>query len=204
MTLEELKAGMLERPKDFAYWGNLDLSVWGFAPFGQHRDSDLLTQSNFDAAVKELRSVSGKSVQIMHVNHWAVGWYDHVMVRTTATKTMAKVLELCERLDNYPALDEDDWSNREYEQACDAYDNWAKHDVGKLAEEAGIKALLDEDGYYDPKPEDEEAIKSLVAHAILDYNPSEGSYNYDSLRDMMREAFPEQQQEDATLILDLT
>ena len=204
MTLEELKVGMLKRPKDFAYFGDLDLSVWGFAPFGKHRDSDLLAQSNFDFALAALRGVSGKSVEVMHTSHCLVGWYDHVMVRTTAKKTMAKVLEICNRLENYPVLDEDDWSRREYEEACDAYDSWAKDDVSKLVEDTGIKALLDGNGYYDPKPEDEETVKSLVAHAILDYNPSEGSYSDDSLRDMMREAFPEQREDMLTLILDLT
>lgn len=190
MTLAELKAGMLKRPSDFAYYGNLDLSVWGFAPIGRHRDSDLLTLSNFDTALAILRKVSGKSVEVMHTSHWAVGWYDHVMVRVTAKKTMQALLEICDRLDNYPVLDEEDWSMREYEQACEAYDAWARHDVAKLAQDKGIKILLDEDGDYDPAPKDEETVKSLVADAIMDYNPSEGSYSDEHLAELLAEAFP--------------
>jgi hypothetical protein len=189
MTLEELKAGMLKRPKDFAYYGELDLSVWGFAPFGMHRDSDLLTQSNFAFVVRELRRVSGKSVEVMHTSHWAVGWYDHVMVRTTAPKTMEKLLELYERHDNYPVLDEEDLWEREREQADGAYETWAKWDVGKLVEAAGIEPLLDSDGDYDPKPEDEETVAATVSRAILDHDSGEGTFDDTDLVGMLREAF---------------
>jgi hypothetical protein len=189
MDMETLKAGMLKRPDSFAYFGELDLSVWGFAPIGVHRDSDLITQSNFDTALKELRGVSGKSVQVMHTTHWAVGWYDHVMVRTTAKKTMEKVLEICNRLDNYPVLDEEDLSRREVEQADGAYDNWARYDVARMCEKAGIKRLLDSDGDYDPTEADEETVKSLVAEAILDYDPIQGSYSDESLIRMIAEVF---------------
>jgi hypothetical protein len=191
MNLDELKEEMLKRPHDFTYWGELDLDVWGFAPIGKHRDSDLLALSNFDTALKELRKVSGKSVQVMHTNHWAVGWYDHIMVRVTAKQTMQKLLDIVHALDDYLVLDEEDLSRREYEQACDAYDRWARYDVAKLAEERGIKILLDEDGYYAPKPEDEETVKGLVAKAILDHNPVEGKYREERLAKLLVEAFLE-------------
>ena len=203
MDMQELKEGMLKRPRDFAYFGDLDLNVWGFAPFGKHRDSDLLQESNFDVALKELKRVSGKSVEVMHTNHWAVGWYDHIMVRTTAKKTMEKVLELCNRLDNYPILNEEDYSEREFNQACDAYDQWARSSVAQIAQENEIARLLDEEGDYDPRPEDEEQVKSIVAHAIMDYDSAEGTYRDSDLIQMLVEAFPPLDPEADTLTLPL-
>jgi hypothetical protein len=206
MTLEELKTGMLKRPKDFMYWGELDLSVWGFAPIGKHRDSDLIDESNFDGVLAELRRVSGKSVQVMHANHWACGWYDYIMVRVTATKTMNRLLELINQLADYPVLDEDDLSRREYECACNAYDAWARYDVSKLVEQEGIKALLNSDGDYDPSEEDEQKVRELVTDAIMDYDSSECIYDSATLIDTLYEAFPEKNEteDDSTLTFDFS
>ena len=122
LNFDDFKKEMLKRPGSFAYWGDLDLSVWGFAPFSQHRDSDLLTQSNHAYVLKELRKISPQSVQVMQCNHWAVGWIDHVMVRTTAIKTMERLYEIYEKSESYAVLDEDDFCRRECEQAAEAYD----------------------------------------------------------------------------------
>jgi hypothetical protein len=124
------------------------------------------------------------------------------MVRVTATKTMERVLELIDKLDDYPVLDEEDWASREYEQACSAYDAWARYEVAKMAEERGIKILLDEDGCYDPKPEDEEVVRGLVADAIMDYDPAEGCYSDSHLSDLLRESFPDVKPDELTLTFD--
>lgn len=200
MEMNDLIKGMLKKQSDFAYYGDLDLSVWGFAPIGVHRDSDLMTQSNFAYALKELRKVSYKSVEVMHTSHCLVGWYDHLMVRVTAKKTMERLMEIVERLEDYPVLDEDDLSNREYEQACNAYDSWARSDVAKAIEEAGIERLLDGDGYYDPSDEDEETVKNLLVDNILEHDSFEGTYDMPKLISAIEEAFKEVSQ---NLTLDL-
>jgi hypothetical protein len=187
-SIEEMKADMLKRPDSFMYCGDLDLKVWGFAPFGVNRDSDILTQSNHEYVLRELRKVSGKSVQIMQCSHWLVGYCDHIMVRTTATKTMEKLYEIYERSESYAVLDDDDFCRRECEQAAEAYDNWAKYDVGKLAEQNEIIALCDSDGDFDPTEEQEETLRQLVSEAILDYG-GDGSYNDAHLLESIIEAF---------------
>jgi hypothetical protein len=179
---------MLKRPDSFMYCGDLDLAVWGFAGFGTNRDADLLTQSNHEYVLRELRKVSGKSVQIMQCSHWAVGWCDHIMVRTTATKTMEKLYEIYERSESYAVLDDDDFCRREVEQANGAYDAWAKWDVTKMCEEHEVTALLDHDGDFDPTEEQEETLRQLVSEAILDYG-GDGSYNDAHLLESIIETF---------------
>ena len=187
LNFDDFKKEMLKRPDSFAYYGDLDLSVWGFAPFGTNRDAEIITQSNHEYVLKELRKVSGKSVQIMQCSHWAVGWCDHIMVKTTATQTMEKLYELYKRYDDYPILDEDDVTRREVEQANDAYDSWATFEVNQMARDNDIKALLDENGEYNPTPEQEETIRGLVAEEILDYGG--GSYDDDHLIAALIEEF---------------
>jgi hypothetical protein len=202
MTYEEMKEGMLERPKDFAYFGDLDLSVWGFSPFGKHRDSDLLAESNFDYVLAALRRVSANSVEVMRTSHWLVGWYEHIMVRTTAKKTMALLYELFERYNNYIVLNEDDLARRECEQANAAYDGWARAEVAWFAENEKITHLLDHNGHYDPTPEDEELIRYIVSDAIMDYDPGTGAYRDSDLLEALREMFSELREVEQVEVLD--
>jgi hypothetical protein len=200
-NIEEFKAAMLTQPHNFGYHGELDLSVWGFTPFTMNRDSDILAQSNFKTALAIIKKVAPKYVEVMHTRHWAVGWLDHIMVKTTSKKAMTACFDLYTRLQNYPILDEEDLSRREVEQANSAYDSWARFDVRKMVEEAHIVCLLDEDGDYDPKPEDEDKVKGLVAGAILDHDPIEGTYKDSDLVRMIAEAFPNFEKDTLTLPL---
>lgn len=188
LTFEEMKIEMLTRPSSFAYFGDLDLSVWGFAPFGTHRDADLITESNHAYVLKELRKVSGKSVQIMQCSHWACGWIDHIMVRTTATKTMERLYEIYEQSESYAVLDDVDYCRRECEQAYEAYDAWARYDVKRMCEDHEVTALLNADGAFDPTPEQEETLRSVVSGAILDKG-EDCSYDDDVLLEAIEAEF---------------
>jgi hypothetical protein len=188
-SIEDMKNEMLKRPENFLYSGDLDLRVWGFANgFGTHRDADLITQSNHAYVLKELRKISPQSVQLMECSHWLVGYCSHIMIKTSATKTMEKLYEIYERSESYAVLDDDDFCRRECEQAAEAYDNWAKYDVGKLAEQNEIIALCDSDGDFDPTEEQEEKLRRIVADCIMDYG-GDGSYNDDHLRESIIETF---------------
>lgn len=194
IDLEDLKARLLKRPKNFLYAGNLDLSYWGFTPLGKHRDSDLLDQSNYDYALEALKDADPDAVDEIHSSHFAVGWYDNLMVDTRNEKVLQCLAELLERLENYPILDESDLSQREWNQAQVAYDDWAAWDVRKMIEEAGIQALLDEDGDYSPSPENEDKVRGIVADAIMAYNASSGVYEDSDLLERLHQEFdPEEE-----------
>lgn len=85
------------------------------AGFGQSRDSDCLEASNFAAAVKALK---GHEYTIVREGHWAVGWVEWIAIHQDEVEALKIADALIERVQNYPVLDEDDFSMREYEEGC--------------------------------------------------------------------------------------
>jgi hypothetical protein len=94
-----------------------------FTFLGRHRDSDLLTESNFDAALKALGGES-ETVVVNRCSHWAVGWVESIMIHESDSKALAIADELAAALSDYPVLDEDDFSNREFEAVLAFWDGW--------------------------------------------------------------------------------
>ena len=79
------------------------------------RDSDLLTESNWDTALTMLGGESD-SVVIHRFGHWACGWWEALCV---TPNTAAYIIgeDIVKSLADYPVLDEEDWSQREDEEA---------------------------------------------------------------------------------------
>lgn len=102
---------------------------WYSAGFGQSRDSDALERSNFETASKELLKLADtlstethdipsaldeeSSVQIVRENHWAVGWVEWIAIHSSNTAAIARAQELCKRANDYPVLDEENFSRIE-------------------------------------------------------------------------------------------
>jgi hypothetical protein len=101
---------------------------------GRHRDSDLLTNHNFDTALKQLQAVpqhivEGElSVTAVQENHWAVGWVEWIAVHPTNAAAVSLANELAEHLDDYPILDEDGYSMLECEETCKAWEEMSLRD----------------------------------------------------------------------------
>jgi hypothetical protein len=94
---------------------------WYSAGFGQSRDSDALEASNFQVAYAELSKLStdvdgDSSVQIIREGHWAVGWVEWIAIHSSNITALERARKLCERANDYPVLDEEDWSRREDEE----------------------------------------------------------------------------------------
>jgi hypothetical protein len=83
---------------------------------GQHRDSTLLDQSNFRVALAELGGESD-TVVVVRSGHWAVGWIETILIHKTDTSALATGNDILARLANYPVLDDDDYSEAEYNAA---------------------------------------------------------------------------------------
>lgn len=121
-------------PRDYfgATWDN-----WFSSGFGRSRDSDALEESNFQVAYDRLKQTAkdvpdhesgkhgreGVTVQIVSENHWAVGWVEWIAIHESDTESLAVARELCESYNQYPALDEDHWSNLEYTRAMEFWDS---------------------------------------------------------------------------------
>ena len=98
-----------------------DAGMWAIFYF-QNRDSGLLDQSNAAVIAKTLEPFTEgddpDAVSERH-DHWAVGWVEGFSIRVfrdgEITAAFRTYHELAERLQDYPILDESDYSNREYD-----------------------------------------------------------------------------------------
>jgi hypothetical protein len=98
------------------------------AVYAKTRDSDYLYQSNYDA-YKQLLNDAHVRFYELHFNHWGCGWIDQLVIKAInkngkVSKAFMTCLSIQEQLDNYPVLDEDDYSNREYDATIESiHDN---------------------------------------------------------------------------------
>lgn len=87
---------------------------------GRNRDSDLLTNHNFETALERLEEVNAdhptedtRTVLSVRENHWAVGWVEWIAIYPSNTRAVALANEIAAKLDAYPILDEDRYSEKE-------------------------------------------------------------------------------------------
>lgn len=123
-TAAKQAAGNWRRFECFSWDRTRELSRpehWAIV-YTNHRDSGLLDQSNAAAIKKALEPfMQGDDPDVLaeHHRHWAVGWIDGVSIRVfrrgRITKAFKTYHELVERLTDYPVLNDEDYSRREYE-----------------------------------------------------------------------------------------
>ena len=149
-----------------------------FAIFYTHnRDSGLLDQSNAAVIAEALEPfVESGDVRAEDHSHWACGWVAGFAIRVyrdgKVTPAFAKWYELQERLEDYPILDEFDYSNREYDAAIenirnagyrlsseyDLPDDWAEQVYQWLSDNGYHCENTDDQGYW---PSDEELVAAV-------------------------------------------
>lgn len=103
-----------------AYWG--ERGHW-FLAAAQTRDSDCLARSNFRCFTAELKSIDENSYAIESFNHWAVGWVEYLLVNPECKKAVELAESLRTRLEDYPILDEHDFSELESDEANEVWKN---------------------------------------------------------------------------------
>lgn len=77
---------------------------------GRNRDSDILTEVNFEVALEILGGESD-TVQVHRFGHWACGWFELLLVHPSR-EIEAQAIE--DDIEHYPILDED-----KYYLACE-------------------------------------------------------------------------------------
>lgn len=114
-----LSERMYERPQHYAgetYYGCVAL-------MGHHRDSDMLTESNWDVMCAAFEG--SENVIRASASHWAVGWVEVLYMLPTATESeMDEAESMLAALADYPILDEDDLSRREMDAAYEYWNGW--------------------------------------------------------------------------------
>jgi hypothetical protein len=98
----------------------------------QTRDSGALTRSNFKVALARLGGESGTDecteegyslVEVVRESHWAVGWIEWIAIHESATEKVKLAEEMEASLDYYPVLDEESFSETEYEDCAQTWKN---------------------------------------------------------------------------------
>lgn len=107
---------------------------WGII-YTHNRDSGLVDQSNADQIEKVLSRFEGRTTQREHHNHWGCGWLDGWAIKCfrkdgQPTKAIEALRDLYNRLADYPVLDEEDHSRREYEATLENIQSAAERFIG--------------------------------------------------------------------------
>lgn len=100
---------------------------WGIGPVGHHRDSDVLTESNWETVVAMFSEISEEGSAderwdvrgdwaICRFRHWAVGWVEELAIRLDGP-CLQVAADIADALEDYPVLDDEDHSEREYADA---------------------------------------------------------------------------------------
>jgi hypothetical protein len=92
------------------------------AGVGQSRDSDALERSNFRCMLSALGGESD-TVIVVRESHWAVGWVEWIAIHETDSEALAIADKQKARLDNYPILDESDFSDEETNEANETWES---------------------------------------------------------------------------------
>ena len=98
---------------------------WIVCPVSITRDTGAFYQSNFDSCLKILGGESD-TVEIHRFGHWGPGWFEVIIVDPSR---MAEVQVIADRLSDYPILDEDHFSQLEYDQQWETWDKCYRSDL---------------------------------------------------------------------------
>jgi hypothetical protein len=89
---------------------------------GQSRDSDALERSNFRCML-ELLGGETETVVVVRENHWAVGWVEWIAIHQDDSAALREADKAKARLDTYPVLDDEDFSQTETDEANETWAN---------------------------------------------------------------------------------
>lgn len=119
-------------PSDYsgAHWNG-----YYVAPVSRHRDSDILTESNWKSQWKDLSPLRAdvdsddiQSPKIVLESHWAVGWVEWVAIHESNAEALRVADELAASLESYPVLDEESHSRMEWDEYADSWGSYGCRD----------------------------------------------------------------------------
>ena len=110
-----------------------DRQDWILVPVGRNRDSDCLDESNFETALEILGGES-ETIEVHRFGHWGCGWFDIILAHPDREN---EVEEIESALENYPVLDENDHSERQYHAVNDVWEHMCMHDRIEFAVKNG-------------------------------------------------------------------
>ena len=113
------------RPTDFDQHIELDAREnWYVLPVSRTRDTGVYEESNFEAALKILGGESD-TVEVHRFGHWGPGWFEIILVHPSR---LMESEEIESSLEEYPLLDDEDISRREFEAAGEDWESYGQRD----------------------------------------------------------------------------
>ena len=159
---------------------------------GRHRDSSLLDNSNYEITLARLKAEASKlnwldddnpALVDPHESHWAVGWVEWIGVHKDCRSLIDMAEDILDQLDDYPVLDEEDWSKRQYEafetftdeairfaanrHSLDLTDEQKEAIAQYIYEHCEDSGGSDGDGHYPSDEEADEAIREVMGEEVL-------------------------------------
>lgn len=104
------------------------------AGVGQSRDSSALERTNFKTML-DLLGGESETVRVIRESHWAVGWVEWIALDQDDDTALEIADQAMGRLKEYPSLDDDAWSELEYEEAADYWDGLSPREKVQTAME---------------------------------------------------------------------
>jgi hypothetical protein len=130
--------------------------------YTHNRDSGPLDESNFDS-IKKILDEKKAVYEIVSFNHWLCGWVEEILIHESEKDSLIIGNDILKQLDDYPVIDEEDWSNRENDLFYESFNDWGYKDaLSALADKFNLEI-------YDYK---EEEFKALLLEKDSRGNPS--------------------------------
>lgn len=130
---------------------------------GKHRDSDTLSVSNFEVAKEMLERVLSAQpdadpddLRFECASHWAVGYVETILVKATNIELVREAASIRKALDNYPVLDDEDFSEREWEERQETISLYTGRWMTEIGRE--LDPDLDKDEYTQEQFDDLETL----------------------------------------------
>jgi len=120
-TFDQVHADCNRRGAPCSYWGTR--GHW-FSVAGQSRDSDALERCNFQEFCAALEEINPDCYAVESENHWAVGWVETLLVDPAYPTAVALAETLRAKLADYPVLNDEAFSQLEYDEYQKAMDDW--------------------------------------------------------------------------------
>jgi hypothetical protein len=118
------------RPTQFDHNIELDgRAGWLVLSVSRNRDSDTLTNANWESVSRELDS-KGLEYEKHSFNHWANGWFEIILVKPTR-KAQKYAAELEKRLASCGILDEELYSSMQWVETFETFDNCTRLDLAR-------------------------------------------------------------------------
>lgn len=107
-----------------------DRQNWLVVPVSRTRDTGPFEESNFETALEMLGGES-EDVEVHRFGHWGPGWFELILV-APETDAAKKAEDIEASLENYPVLDDEDLSEREWDDFVESWNSWGARDFRKF------------------------------------------------------------------------